>query len=102
MSTKILSNEETSFLAKGLKFVPTPKVNEQTPRRELMQDCQEFETTMRLLYLFEDKKDKPHPYYVKSNLKPPVTQSVALKSFLDEVKLQISEALITKPKGQLK
>ena len=35
MSTKILSNEETSLLAKGLKFVPTPKVNEQTLRREL-------------------------------------------------------------------
>ena len=57
-----------------------------------MQDCQTFQTTMRLLYLFEDKKDKPHPYHVKSNWKPPVTQSVALERFLDEVKLQISKA----------
>ena len=37
------------------------------------------------------------PFHVKSNLKPAVTQSVALESYLDEVKLDLSEATFTKP-----
>ena len=41
------------------------------------------------------------PFHVKSNLKPPVTQSVALESYLDEVKLDLSEATFTKPEYNL-
>ena len=40
-----------------------------------------------------------HPFYVKSKWIPaPVQQSVALESYLEEVKLQLAEIKITKPK----
>ena len=102
MSTEKLVDEKISLLAKGLKFVPTPKLKEQKLRRELMEDFNRLERTMRLQYIYADKKDEtPHPFHVKSTWKPPRTQSVALESFLDEVKLQISEAAITKPRDNL-
>ena len=101
MSTKKLSNEEVNLLAKGLKFVPTPITNQNKLRHELMQDFKRFARTMRLQYLYANSKEKPHPYHVKSKWQPPVTQSVALESFLDETKLQISKAAISKPKDNL-
>ena len=42
-----------------------------------------------------------HPFYVKSNWNPPVQRSVALESYLEEVKLQLTEIQITKPKQNL-
>lgn len=42
-----------------------------------------------------------HPFYVKSNWNPPVQKSVALESYLEEVKLQLTEIQITKPKLNL-
>ena len=102
MSTEKLVDEKISLLAKGLKFVPTPKLKEQKLRRELMEDFNRLERTIRLQYIYADKKDEtPHPFHVKSTWKPPRTQSVALESFLDEIKLQISEAAITKPRDNL-
>ena len=41
------------------------------------------------------------PFHFESNLKPPVTQSVALESYSDEVKLDLSEATFTKPEDNL-
>ena len=41
------------------------------------------------------------PFHVKSNWKPLVTQSVALESYLDEVKIDLSEATFTKPEDNL-
>ena len=87
MSNEKLSNEEIRLLSKGLKFVPTPNSNAKTLRRQLMQEFNEFERRMRLQFIFANDKKEPHTFYVKSNWKPPVTQSVALESYLDEVKL---------------
>ena len=56
---------------------------------------------MRLQLIFANDKKEPHSFHVKSNWKPPVTQSVALESYLDEVKLDLSEATFTKPKDNL-
>ena len=65
-----------------------------------MEDFKRFKKAVQ--YIYADKKDEtPHPFHVKSTLKQPRTQSVALESFLDEVKLQISEAAITKPRDNL-
>ena len=71
-----------------------------------MQDFNEFERRMRFQFTFANEKKEPHPFHVKSNLEtagytPGVTQSVAisLESYLDEVKLDLSEATFTKSKG---
>ena len=101
MSNEKLSNEETSLLSKWLKIVPTPNSNEETLRRQLMQDFNEFERWMRLQFIFANDKKEPHPFHVKSNWKPPITQSVALESYLDEVKPDLSEATFIKPKDNL-
>lgn len=47
------------------------------------------------------QKKEFHPFHVKSNWNPPVQQSVALESYLEEVKLQLAEIKITKPKQNL-
>ena len=79
MSNEKLSNEEISLLSKGLKFVPTPNSNEKTLRRQLMQDFNEFERRMRSIDLnlyLQTTRNNRIPSIVKSNWKPPVTQSV--------------------------
>ena len=42
-----------------------------------------------------------HPFYVKSNWEPPVQQSVALDTYLEETKIKHSEIEITEPKPNL-
>ena len=56
---------------------------------------------MRLKYLFHGKNREVHPLYVKSDWKPPAQPSVALESYLGEVKSQLAEMKITKPKNNL-
>ena len=101
MSNERLSNEEISLLAKGLKFVPTQTKNEQTLRKQIMQDFNNFARRMRIRYIIANNKNKQHPFHVKSNWEPPTTQSVALESFLDEAKLELSEAPFEKIKDNL-
>ena len=54
---------------------------------------------MRLKYMFHGKNREVHPFYVKSDWNPPVQPSVALESYLEEVKSQLAEIKITKPKN---
>ena len=56
---------------------------------------------MRLKYMFHGQNRKIHPFYVKSDWNTPVQPSVALESYLKEVKLQLAEIHITKPKQKL-
>jgi len=42
-----------------------------------------------------------HPFYTKSNWNPPVKQSVALESFLEEVKISLAQINLTKPNHNL-
>ena len=56
---------------------------------------------MHLKYVFYGHNRNVHPFYVKSNSNPPVQKSVTLKSFLDDVKLQLTEIQITKPNQNL-
>ena len=53
---------------------------------------------MRFKYMFYGQNTDVHPFYVKSDWNPPVQPSVALESYLEEVKLQLAELKITKPK----
>ena len=55
---------------------------------------------MRLQYIYYDKEEEKHLFYVKSNWIPPVQPSAALETYLDEVKLQLGIE-ITKPKNNL-
>ena len=55
---------------------------------------------MRLQYIYHGEDNNIHPFYVNSNLEPPVQQSVALESYmyLEEIKMQLAQTPITKPK----
>ena len=56
---------------------------------------------MRLKYIFHGQNNKPHPYHVKSNWIPQVQPSVALESYLEEVKLQLAEIKLSQPRNNL-
>ena len=56
---------------------------------------------MRLLYIFHGQNREPHPFYVKSTWMPQVQDSVALESYLENVKTQLAEIKITNPKNNL-
>ena len=56
---------------------------------------------MRLQYIYYGKEKEPHPFHMKSNWSPPVQPSVALETFLEEVKLELAEIELKKPKHNL-
>ena len=96
-----ITDHEINLLSKGLKFIPTPLTKEQHIRRQLLQDFEQFARRMRLKYIFHGQNNKPHPYHVKSNWIPQVQPSVALESYLEEVKLQLAEIKLSQPKNNL-
>ena len=70
-------------------------------RQQLLQDFNQFARRMRLRYIFHGKNKEQHPFHVKSNWIPPVQQSVALESYLEEVKTELAEIQLQKPKNNL-
>ena len=56
---------------------------------------------MRLQYIFHRENTGPHPFHVKSTWKPQVQPSVALESYLEEVKIQLAELELKNPKDNL-
>ena len=56
---------------------------------------------MRLQYIFQGEDNEPHSFHVKSTWVPPIQSSVALESYLEEVKLQLAVIKFTKPKNNL-
>jgi len=76
-------------------------VNETKIRQQLLQDFEQFARRMRLQYIFHGQNKEPHPFHVKTNWMPPVQPSVALESYLENVKSQLSEIKTTKPKNNL-
>ena len=101
LSRQNTTDHEINLLSKGLKFIPTPLTKEQHIRRQLLQDFEQFARRMRLKYIFHGQNSKPHPYHVKSNWIPQVQPSVALESYLEEVKLQLAEIKLSQPKNNL-
>jgi len=55
-----------------------------------LKDFDHFARRMRLQYIFHGEDNEPHPFHVKSNWIPPVQQSVAHESYLEEVKVQLA------------
>ena len=78
------------------------KVNKNKIQRQLLQDFEIFARRMRLnCDMFYGHNRNVHRFYVKSNCNPPVQKSVALESYLYELKLLLTEIQITKPKLNL-
>ena len=56
---------------------------------------------MRLQYIFHGQDKEPHPFHVKSNWEPPIQPSFTLESYLEEVKTELADVKISKPKNNL-
>ena len=97
LSDNQLTDSQVSVLSKGLKFIPTPVRNKTIIRRQLLRDFEQFARRMRLQYIFHGQNNEPHPFHVKSNWMPPVQPSVALESYLENVKAQLAEITVTTP-----
>lgn len=76
------------MLAKWLKFIPTPVTND-----NLLHDFEQFEGECN----YNTCTTEQHPFYVKSNWNPPVQQSVAPESYLEELKIPLAEINLNKP-----
>ena len=48
-----------------------------------------------------ESQNDPHPFHVKSDWEPPVQPSVALQTFLEEVKLELASFEFDKPKDNI-
>ena len=51
--------------------------------------------------MFHGQKKEPHPFHVKYNWGPPIQPSVALETYLEEVKTLLAEVKIFKPRNNL-
>ena len=91
LSDRKLINDQINLLAKGLKYFPTPVTNEMQIKKQLLRDFDHFARRMRLQYIF----------HVRSTWKPQVQPSVALESYLEEVKIQLAELELKNPKDNL-
>ena len=78
-----------------------PKSQKRGMRRNLLKDFNLFARRMRLKDIFHGKENKQHPFYVKSTWEPPVQQSVALETFLEEVKFELANSPSKRPKDNL-
>ena len=91
--------EQINLLSRGLKFIPTPVLKENQVRRQLISDFNQFARRMRLQYIYHDKNTEQHPFHVKSSWIPPIQRSVALETYLEEVKIKLAETPLVKPKN---
>ena len=101
LSNQQLKEREINLLAKGLKFIPTLVTNDNQIRQQLLHDFELFARRMRLRYMYYCTEKEQHPFYTKSNQNPPVKQSVALESYLEEVKISLAQINLTKPNHNL-
>ena len=92
-----------TLLSRGLKFILTPVTKENIIRRQLLADFNQFARRMRqsLQYIFHGEESEPHLFHVKSDWKPPVQPSVALETFLEEVKFELASTELVKPKDNI-
>ena len=101
LSDHDLTRDQINLLSRGLKYIPTPVTNKGHIRKELLKDFANFARRMRLQFIFHGKDKEPHHFHVKSNWEPPIQPSVALETYLEEVKIQLAEIQISKPKNNL-
>ena len=90
LSNKQLTAGQINLLGKRLKFIPTPVTKHEQIRRQLLRDFEQFARRMHLQYMYHEEENELHPLYMKSQWNPPVQKSVALESYLEEVKLSLA------------
>lgn len=100
LSNKELADDQINLPAKGLKIIPTPATDQTQIKRQLLCDFNMFSRTMHLQYIFHGTNNKPHPFHVKSTWEQPI-QSITLESYLEEVKSELAEIELKKPKNNL-
>lgn len=96
-----MTRDQINLLSRRLNYIPTQVANESHVRKELLKDFNAFARRIRLKYIFHRHHKEPHPFHVKSNWKPPVQPSVALETYLEEVRIQRAEIKIDKLKNNL-
>ena len=101
LSSHQLTDSQVNLLSRGLKVIRTPATNETKIKQQLLRDFEQFARRMRLLYIFHGQNTEPHPFHVKSAWMPQVEHSVALESYLENVKTQLAKIKVTKPKSNL-
>ena len=69
LSDHDMTNNQINLLSKGLKFTPTPNIEENRIRRQLLRGFEQFARRTRLKYIFHGQDNKSHPFHVKSNWK---------------------------------
>ena len=98
LSNKALSDDKVKLLSRGLKSIPTPPVP--SSNKSFLQDFDNFVRTMRLKYMFADKKKTtPHPFHVRSSRQQPVQNSASLEKYLEETKLEL-DSVVSPPSKQ--
>ena len=55
----------------------------------------------KIQYIVGKEMKNVHPFHVKSNWVPPIQPSVALETFLEEVKFELAEIELQRPKDNL-
>jgi len=60
-----------------------------------------FARRMRLMYISHGQDSEPHPFHVKSTWEPPIQRSLALESYLEEVKSELADLKLTKSRNNL-
>ena len=97
MSNTNLTDQEISWLAKGLKFIPTPE--KPASQKNLIRDFNAFACSMRLKYILLTLK--ANTFYVRSNWQPPPQPSVALENYLEQTKHELANITFTDVKDNL-
>ena len=105
LSSYSLSTDETSVLARGLTFCPTPR---HIDWPEVSADIYDFSRRMRLTeYFFDDNSKTSNsnkddtPFHNKSTWNPPNDRERTLDTFLDAVKLDITTCTPNKTRDNL-
>ena len=101
LSSHQLTENQVSLLSRGLKLIPTPATNETKIKQQLLRDFEQFARRMILLHIYHGQNIEPHPFHVKSTWISQVQHSVALESYSQNVKTQLAEVKIIKPKNNL-
>ena len=91
LSDTQLTTEQINLLSRGLKLIPTPVMKENQIRCQLISDFNQFARRMCLQYIYHDQNTEQHPFHVKSSWIPPIHRSVALETYLEEVKIKLPE-----------
>ena len=100
-SSHQLPDSQVSLFSRDLKFIPTPATNETIIKQQLLHDFERFARRMILLYIYHGQNIESRPFHVKSTSISQVQHSVALESYLENVKTHLAAIKIAKLKNNL-